>query len=116
MIFIVMDDDLKAILMAAGLVGLGIGVSMLSSREKHRRFHDALSKALLGHQIELVSAELGRKQTGERVWVLTINRSPEGVRTYQAAFPHNVDPYSESTFRDLYCRILNATCTQHRSV
>lgn len=100
------NDDLKAALVALGLLGLGAaGYMALSTYEKRLQFEVSLRKALGERGIGLVSAELGRNEASAPVWFVTVNHPWTGIQQYSLVFQANVDPYAIETLQALVRRL-----------
>lgn len=100
------NDDVKAALVALGLVGLGAaGYIALSAYEQRRQFDRSLRSALAERGIGLVAAELGRSDANAPVWFVTVNDPWIGVQQYSVAFPGVEDPYHLDVLQQLIARL-----------
>lgn len=101
------QDELKTAAVALGLLGLGVaGYFALSEYDRRRAFEAALRTALDERGGNFVSARLGRSDTGNPVWYVTVNHPWQGLTTYSAEFPVGTDAYSEATCHDLITRVV----------
>ena len=103
------NDELGKALLALGAIGLGLaGFAALSAWERKSRFKDALAGCLEEYGVGLVDAELGKDESGNPVWYVTLNHPWDGILTYHADLAAGVDPYSASTLDDLLERLIRA--------
>ncbi|MCB9765928.1 MAG: hypothetical protein H6739_39505 [Alphaproteobacteria bacterium] len=102
------NDDTNSLLIAAGLLGLGVlGASVVTAKEQRDRFHRQLKLRLREQGLELVSAELGRLGAKTPVWFVTIDNPAKGLQNFRADFDPDTKPYADKTLEDLVQRLLS---------
>ena len=103
------DQGLKTALVALGAIGLGLaGYVALSSRDKRKKFKEALRATLEEQQIGFVSADLARGASNAPIWHVTIDHPSMGIQRYYADFPLDTEPYSADTLNALLDRLFVA--------
>ena len=90
---------------ASGL--LGLGYSAYAAHERRQHFRGNLVAALQEQGLELINAELGRMNSGEPLWHITVLHPGLGVQAMTARFPSNTDPLSDQTQSDLVSRVVS---------
>jgi hypothetical protein len=95
-------------LIGAGIgLGLaGLGYLIYQGYQQRTEFKAGLSRRLREFGIDLVTADVGRSESGAPIWHVTVRHPVRGIQAFVAAFPPTADPYSESTLDELAPRLL----------
>lgn len=76
-----------------------------SGHGERQAFRQRLRAVLTEDGVQLVKADVGRAESGQPVWYLTILHPSLGVRSLRAALEQGVDPYSPRSLQNLQGRL-----------
>jgi|SRR5580700_7492070 hypothetical protein len=76
------------------------------AEQRRRKFRADLASSFDEHDIDLVSAALGRRENGIPVWRLTIQHPTRGIISLAVPFHDDPAPYSRETLERLVERVV----------
>ncbi|XXT22057.1 hypothetical protein WME94_10910 [Sorangium sp. So ce429] len=100
-------DDFAALLVAGGLLGLGVLAMTYQDNEQRRQaFLGRLAAGLQAHGLAYASATFGRAAGNQPVWRVTLHTRDGGVRTHRVLLAEGTQPYAESTCDQVVARVV----------
>lgn len=101
------DDDFAALLVAGGLLGLGVlAVAYQNNEERRKAFLENLETELRAHGLAYASATFGRAAENRPVWRVTLHTRDGGVQTHRVLLPAGTEPYAVATCKQVVERVV----------
>jgi hypothetical protein len=99
-------DDFATLLVAGGLLGLGLVAMAYQNNEQRREaFLERLAAALRDRGLAYASATFGRAAGNQPVWRVTLHTRDGGVQTHRVLLPEGTEPYAEATCDEVVARV-----------